>query len=227
MNDLLRLESISKAFPGPEGTETLRILSSIDFSLQKGESVAVEGKSGSGKSTFLSVAALLSPPTAGEVFYHGRPSSGLSDKELSALRKVTMGFVFQNSCLLEDFSALENVAFPLMVRGVKRKEAYEEAAALLEKMGLGERLSHRPALLSGGERQRVAVSRALIGSPEIIFADEPTGALDEESAAFTEDLLLSAVKERGQSLLLVTHNPSFASKCDKTYILENKVLRAK
>ena len=136
-----------------------------------------------------------------------------------------MGFVFQNSYLLEDFSALENVAFPLLIKGEKKAVAIAKAKDLLAEVGLEERFEHRPSELSGGERQRVAISRAMIAKPEIIFADEPTGALDEESASLIEDLLLSVTKTHGQALLLVTHNPLFAARCDKTYRLENKMLR--
>ncbi len=224
MSSLLELKGIEKSFPVPHGQHLL-ILEHVDFFLNAGESVAIQGKSGSGKSTLLSIAALLDLPTAGSVLYHGSSCEKLNDKELSKLRQNSMGFVFQNSFLLEDFSALENVALPLMIKGIKKKDATLQAKELLSELGLCDRLKHRPKELSGGERQRVAIARALIGSGEIIFADEPTGALDEENAALVEDLLLSVSKSKGKALLLVTHNPNFASRCDKTYILENKNLR--
>jgi predicted ABC-type transport system involved in lysophospholipase L1 biosynthesis ATPase subunit len=225
MSNLLQLDKIEKAFSCPNKTGHLVILDNIDFVLNKGEAVAIQGKSGSGKSTFLSIAALLEPPTVGRVLYHGEPCEKLSDKALAKLRSNSMGFVFQNSYLLEDFSALENVAFPLLIKGEKKAVAMAKAKELLAEVGLDERFEHRPSELSGGERQRVAISRAMIARPEIIFADEPTGALDEESASLIEDLLLSVTKTHGQALLLVTHNPLFAARCDKTYRLENKKLR--
>ncbi len=224
MSSLLELKNIEKSFPLPQ-KERLLILENINFSLNAGESVSIQGKSGSGKSTLLSIAALLDLPTSGEVLYHGKRCEKLNDKALSTLRQESMGFVFQNSFLLEDFTALENVAIPLMIKGVSKREAQKEAEALLAELGLSSRFDHRPKELSGGERQRVAISRALIGNGEIIFADEPTGALDEENAALVEEMLLKVAKEKGKALLLVTHNPLFASSCDKSYLLENKSLR--
>ena len=135
-----------------------------------------------------------------------------------------MGFVFQNSLLLDDFSALENVALPLMNAGIQKKEAYKRSTEILSSVGMGERLTHRPAELSGGERQRVAIARALANKPEGIFADEPTGSLDEESAQLIENLLLNEVEERGLALVLVTHNPQFANRCKKRVILSRKEL---
>ena len=186
MSNLLQLEKIEKAFSCPNKTGHLVILDNIDFVLNKGDAIAIQGKSGSGKSTFLSIAALLEPPTLGRVLYHGESCEKLSDKALARLRSNSMGFVFQNSYLLEDFSALENVAFPLLIKGEKKAVAIAKAKDLLAEVGLEERFEHRPSELSGGERQRVAISRAMIAKPEIIFADEPTGALDEESASLID-----------------------------------------
>ena len=217
--ELLKLENVSKSYSTEGGKEKLEILSDISFTLLEGESMAVKGKSGCGKSTLLSVAALLSEKDSGKVWYGGVDTDTIPAKDLPLLRNRKMGFVFQSSMLLEDFSALENVALPLMIRGVGKKEALERAREFLALVEMTERMSHRPSRLSGGERQRTAIARALIGEPDVVFADEPTGSLDEKSARGVEELLLSCVKARGRGLVLVTHNPVFADSADKTYIL--------
>ena len=217
--ELLKLENVSKSYSTEGGKERLEILSDISFTLLEGESMAVKGKSGCGKSTLLSVAALLSEKDSGKVWYGGVDTDTIPAKDLPLLRNRKMGFVFQSSMLLEDFSALENVALPLMIRGVGKKEALERAREFLALVEMTERMSHRPSRLSGGERQRTAIARALIGEPDVVFADEPTGSLDEKSARGVEELLLSCVKARGRGLVLVTHNPVFADSADKTYIL--------
>ena len=219
--EVLRLENICKSFSGPGGVDVLK---DINLTLHKGESISVQGKSGSGKSTLLYIASLIEKPTSGSVFYSGSDVTGFSDSRLSSLRRDKMGFVFQHSLLLEDFSALENAALPLLNRGVKKKDAFEKASVLLAHLGLGERLQHRPAAMSGGERQRTAIARAVITSPDIIFADEPTGSLDEESASMIEDLLFSLVCDNGLSMILVTHNPQFAAKAEHHYMLTHKEL---
>ena len=219
---IFKLENVSKTFLSGNGT--LSILSSIDLTLKKGESLSIRGKSGCGKSTLLSIAALIDKPTDGKVYYHGKDVSTLKESDITLLRRDVMGFVFQNSLLLDDFSALENVALPLMNAGIQKKEAYKRSTEILSSVGMGERLNHRPAELSGGERQRVAIARALANKPEVIFADEPTGSLDEESAQLIENLLLNEVEERGLALVLVTHNPQFANRCKKRVILSRKEL---
>lgn len=223
MNELLRLENIKKTYPSPDGG-TLEILSSVSFSLYEGASVAIVGRSGSGKSTLLSVAALLSTPDSGSIYYAGEDALRLSEKEKAALRAEKMGFVFQSSLLLSDFSALENTAMPLMINGMKRKEAFERASVLLDSVGLSGRKDHRPSSLSGGERQRTAIARALVSEPLVVFADEPTGSLDEKSAAEAEDILLEALRKSGRGMVLVTHNPDFASRCDRVLTLSGGVL---
>ena len=225
-DELLRLENITKSFPLPKGG-TLDILKDISLTLHSGESVAITGKSGSGKSTLLSIAALLSLPSGGKICYMGKEVSSFSDRALSSLRNRNMGFVFQNSMLLEDFSALENTAMPLLIRGEKRKDALEKAMHYLTLVGMEDRADHRPSALSGGERQRTAIARALSGDANIIFADEPTGSLDEETGLITEALLLDAVKKEKRGLVLVTHNLSFAEKAERTFTLQNGVLYEK
>ena len=219
---IFKLENISKNFVSGNGT--LAILSGINLTLKKGESLSIRGKSGCGKSTLLSIAALIDKPTDGIVYYQGRDVSTLKESDITLLRRDVMGFVFQNSLLLDDFSALENVALPLMNAGIQKKEAYKRSTEILSSVGMGERLNHRPAELSGGERQRVAIARALANKPEVIFADEPTGSLDEESAQLVENLLINEVEERGLALVLVTHNPQFANRCKKRVILSHKEL---
>lgn len=224
MNTVLRLESVCKSFPVAGGE--LEILKDVNLSLSKGEGASIVGKSGSGKSTLLYIAALIEKPTSGTVWYSDSDVTSAGDASLAALRKEKMGFVFQNSLLLDDFSALENVMIPLMNTGVRKKDAQKRASELLDRLGLAERLDHRPFELSGGERQRVAIARSVICEPDIIFADEPTGSLDEESQILIENLLLSLVHEKGLALLLVTHNETFASRLEHRYILSHKELRA-
>lgn len=219
MAELLRLEHVSKSFPLPSGEGRLDILCDISFALSEGEAIAIVGKSGSGKSTLLSVAALLQSKDGGSIIYGGRDCSGLSAREVTALRSSSMGFIFQDSMLLEDFTALENAAIPLMIKGWKRRDAFKEAEAMLESLSLGDRAGHRPRELSGGEKQRVAIARALISSPSIVFADEPTGALDEKTELEIESIILDRARSAGRGLLLVTHNPDFASKADRRLVL--------
>lgn len=219
-DDLLRLEDIRKSFPSPDGKGEVRILEGVDLSLKKGEVISIVGQSGSGKSTLLSVAALLTDINEGKIFYSGKDVASLSEKEIALLRSKTMGFVFQSSLLLEDFSALENIAMPLMIQGMKKKDAMDKANEFLALVGLEDRSGHRPKALSGGERQRIAIARALSTSPDIIFADEPTGSLDEKNAEVVENMLLDSVRMKGSGLILVTHNTEFAAKADRIYTLK-------
>ncbi len=224
MDDVvLNLEHIRKVFPSPSG-DALEILKDINLEVRRGEAVSIVGQSGSGKSTLLSIAALLLSHDGGNVLYNDRDIANLNEKEIAGIRSKSMGFVFQSSLLLEDFSALENVAMPLMIQRHDKKSAFKKAMEYLSLMGLENRASHRPKELSGGERQRVAIARALVTAPDIIFADEPTGALDESSASNVESLLLNAIKDKNLSMLLVTHNLSFAKKCDRCLILKSGVL---
>lgn len=220
MNEVLSLDNITKSFKGGDGGE-IPVLCGICLSLYPGDTLSITGKSGSGKSTLLSVAALIERPDSGHVSYRGRRAEDLSEKETAALRRSSMGFVFQNSMLLEDFSLLENVSMTLMIRGYDKRSARAEAERLLSELGLSDRFSHRPSEVSGGERQRCAIARAVAGEPDIIFADEPTGSLDEESATRIEDLLISLTKSHDVSLVLVTHNPLFASRCERRYVLSH------
>ncbi|MGN1179296.1 MAG: ABC transporter ATP-binding protein [Candidatus Ornithospirochaeta sp.] len=226
-NELLRVENLSKSYPSEEKGGKLVILEDINLLLKQGETIAITGKSGCGKSTLLSLLALLSPKDGGKIYYEGMDTDQIKDRDRARLRNEKMGFVFQNSMLLEDFSALENVAMPLMIKGEKKKIALEKAQEYLKMVGIEERKNHRPIKLSGGERQRTAIARALITEPSVVFADEPTGSLDEKTSRIIEELLIESVRKTNRGLILVTHNPVFASKAHKVFVLSNGVLNEK
>ena len=226
-NELLRAENLSKSYPSEEKGGKLVILEDINLMLKQGETIAITGKSGCGKSTLLSLLALLSPKDGGKIYYEGMDTDQIKDRDRARLRNEKMGFVFQNSMLLEDFSALENVAMPLMIKGEKKKIALEKAQEYLKMVGIEERKNHRPIKLSGGERQRTAIARALITEPSVVFADEPTGSLDEKTSRIIEELLIESVRKTNRGLILVTHNPVFASKAHKVFVLSNGVLNEK
>lgn len=221
-DEVLRLEAVYKSYDVPGGK--LHILNGTDLSVGKGEIISIRGRSGSGKSTLLSVAALLLSADSGRILYSGKDTATLSGKEIEELRLRKMGFVFQDATLLDDFSAEENAAMPLLIAGERRKDAIRRADELLEALSVSDRKDHRPAELSGGERQRVAIARALALSPDIIFADEPTGSLDEKTALDVESLMLESVRLSGSSLVYVTHNSDFAMKADRALVLKEGVL---
>ena len=226
-NELLRVENLSKSYPSEEKGGKLVILEDINLLLKQGETIAITGKSGCSKSTLLSLLALLSPKDGGKIYYEGMDTDQIKDRVRARLRNEKMGFVLQNSMLLEDFSALENVAMPLMIKGEKKKIALEKAQEYLKMVGIEERKNHRPIKLSGGERQRTAIARALITEPSVVFADEPTGSLDEKTSRIIEELLIESVRKTNRGLILVTHNPVFASKAHKVFVLSNGVLNEK
>ena len=226
-NEILSLKGVSKSFPATaRGGEPIEILDLIDLSLFSATSIAITGKSGSGKSTLLQISAGLLSSEKGEVLFDGKKLNTLNDTQLSRIRSNSMGFIFQSSLLLDDFTALENVTVPAMIMGVGEKQAREKALHLLESVGLGDRLDHKSDQLSGGERQRVAIARALVNEPLVLFADEPTGSLDERNAALIEDMLLRLVAEKQVALMLITHNTPFASRCDTVYRLHNRKVEA-
>jgi putative ABC transport system ATP-binding protein len=190
-------------------------LRGVDLDVEKGEMVAVTGASGSGKSTLLHVVGALDLPTTGEISVLGEDLRAMSDDRLSAFRRRKLGFVFQFFNLLPTLSACENAALPLLLEGVPRRDALARGAALLSKVDLAERLDHRPDELSGGQQQRVALARALVAEPELLLADEPTGNLDSEAGARVLDLIDAARRERGLTVVLVTHDPSVAARADR------------
>ena len=220
----LELRGVRKVFR--QGGFELKVLDGIDLSLDPGEIVALVGPSGAGKSTMLHVAGLLERPDGGAVLIDGRDCGGLSDEHRTLLRRGALGFVYQFHHLLPEFSALENVMLPQMIAGIGRREARDKAAGLLERVGLAERLDHRPARLSGGEQQRVALVRALANDPKILLADEPTGNLDHTTATSVMAILIEIVRASGLAALIATHNSELANRLDRIVALEDGRLRA-
>ncbi len=198
-----------------QGAATLTILDEAELALWPGQSVALVAPSGSGKSTLLHIAGLLEHPDDGEVYIGGVPTTAMSDAERTQIRRTEIGFVYQSHRLLPEFSALENVMLPQMIRGLKRKEAAKRARELLAYLGLGERVTHRPAELSGGEQQRVAIARAVANAPRVLFADEPTGNLDPHTADHVFQALMQLVHATGVAMLIATHNMELADRMDR------------
>ncbi|MBN2757838.1 MAG: ABC transporter ATP-binding protein [Bacteroidales bacterium] len=219
MSNIIELENIIKSYPLPDSKEKLTIINNLSLTIEKGKSIAIVGKSGCGKSTLLQIAASLLAANSGKVIFNNKNISKINDKELCKIRNKEMGFIFQNSLLLDDFTAFENIIMPLLINKQNKNIAKKRADYLLEKIGLTDRKNHKPSQLSGGEKQRIALARALSINPKVIFADEPTGSLDEENAFFVEELLINLVKEEESTLILVTHNNAFANKCDKVVTL--------
>ncbi len=212
MNDVvLSARGVKKAYH--TGADNLTVLQRIDLTVKKGDFVAVTGTSGCGKSTLLNLLAGLDDVTTGNIKLCGQLLANKSEKQLCRLRNRHLGFVFQMHHLLPEFSAIENVAMPLLIRKTTPSAAKKRAAALLDQVGLGKRLSHKPGQLSGGERQRVAIARALSTNPDLVMADEPTGNLDEKTASTVQDLLLDLNQSLGTAFLVVTHDQQFASRC--------------
>ena len=225
MNDtVLSATGVHKSFS--QGPEVLRVLEGVNLSVAAGERVAIVGASGSGKTTLLQILGGLDAPTVGTVAVAGRDIHQLSEQERGLLRNQALGFVYQFHHLLPEFSALENVAMPLLVRRSPVREARAAARALLERVGLGARLEHRPHQLSGGERQRAAVARALVTQPRIVLADEPTGNLDGANAESVFALMLELNRERATSLIVVTHDLKLAARMECIYELQRGTLIA-
>ncbi|MFI5231516.1 MAG: ABC transporter ATP-binding protein [Gemmatimonadales bacterium] len=221
---MLEATGVVKVFHGGDGAE-VRVLEGVDLAVSRGEMVAIIGGSGAGKSTLLHVLGALERPTAGEVRLSGERVVALDDESLAELRNRTVGFVFQFHHLLKEFSALENVMMPLRIAGRSVGESRDRARALLVRVGLEHRLSHRPAEMSGGEQQRTAVARALAMEPPLLLADEPSGNLDHHNAEALHDLFAELAAELAIGLVMVTHNPSLAARADRILLLESGHLR--
>lgn len=214
--NIIQVNGLSKVVSTFEGE--LSILSDISFNVKHGESVAVVGTSGSGKSTLLSLLAGLDTASSGEVVLDGEPLHELDEEARAALRAAKVGFVFQSFMLVQSLTALENVMLPAELAG--KEDAKEQALALLEKVGLSHRVDHYPSQLSGGEQQRVAIARAFVGSPKILFADEPSANLDSKNGHMIEALLFDLNKQNGTTLILVTHDEALAQKCERIIQIE-------
>jgi lipoprotein-releasing system ATP-binding protein len=204
-----------------QGAATLEILSGAELAVWPGQSIALIAPSGTGKSTLLHVAGLLEHPDSGEVYVDGVATSSLSDAERTRIRRTEIGFVYQFHYLLPEFTALENVMLPQMIRGLSKKEARTRAAELLSYLGLQERLEHRPSQLSGGEQQRVAIARAVANAPRILLADEPTGNLDPRTAAHVFGAMSKLVRESGFAAVIATHNMELAQRMDRRVTLQD------
>jgi lipoprotein-releasing system ATP-binding protein len=216
-------KSLTKTYVGGDGA-TITVLDHIDLTVERGEMVAIVGASGSGKSTLLHLLGALDRPTSGSIQIAGQDLATLDDDAISALRNRTVGFVFQFHHLLREFTAIENVMMPLRIGGMDDDEARARAASLLERVGLGRRMTHRPSAMSGGEQQRTAVARALAVDPAVLLADEPSGNLDHMNSELLHDLFSALARELDVAMVVVTHNRSLAARADRILQLEDSGL---
>ncbi|SHO58812.1 lipoprotein-releasing ABC transporter ATP-binding protein LolD [Vibrio quintilis] len=222
MSNLLDCHCVKKTYR--EGSLSAQVLNGVSFSMLPGELVSIVGASGSGKSTLLHILGALDTPTSGDVSFLGQPLSGLKDKQQARIRNRHIGFIYQFHHLLSDFSALENVAMPLLIGGEKTSLARRTAEDWLKKVGLSHRVDHRPSELSGGERQRVAIARALVNQPELVLADEPTGNLDYQTAHSIYDLMRELNELSKTAFLVVTHDQELANKMDRKLFMKDGLL---
>jgi len=216
---VLRLESVARRYV--QGEATLEVFRDVRLAVGRGELVALVGQSGAGKSSLLHMAGLLEAPSAGQIYIDGLSAASLGDGERTRLRRDRIGFVYQAHHLLPEFSALENVVIPQLIAGKAKRDAEREATRILDRLGLGKRLSHRPAQLSGGEQQRVAIARALANHPSLLLADEPTGNLDPKTADDVFAALVDLVHAEGLAALVATHNGDLAARMDRALLLHD------
>jgi lipoprotein-releasing system ATP-binding protein len=219
---VISCQNLGKTYQGPV---PVPVLMGIDLEIRRGERVAITGRSGSGKSTLLHLLGGLDTPSSGSVSVQGRPFSAMSEAERGRVRNATLGFVYQVHHLLAEFSAVENVAMPLFIRRMSRKDSLEKAAAVLSQVGLGHRLEHLPGELSGGERQRCAFARAIVTGPACVLADEPTGNLDEHTADEVFEVMLGLAATIGTAFVIVTHDSGLAARAGRTLDLQEGRLR--
>ena len=225
---VIRVEGLTKTFPiGPRNDGKLYVLRGINLEIAQGQIIAIVGASGAGKSTLLHIVGTLDRPTSGRVYYDDLDVFGLSDEQLARFRNQQVGFVFQFHHLLPEFTTLENVAMPALIRGKKMPEVAEQASKFLQQVGLGDRTEQKPPTLSGGEQQRVAVARALMNSPRVILADEPSGNLDSANSEKLHDLIWNLSREHGYTFVVVTHNEALAKRADKVARIVDGVIQLK
>ena len=217
-NIILKLENLNKIYKAK--SEKLHILDNLNMEVKSGEMMSIIGKSGSGKSTLLNMIGILDKPDSGSVYYMGKDVSKFSEKERNVFRNSSLGFVFQFHYLLPEFTALENIMIPAMLKNKNIKEIEKRAKELLEEVELTERMSHKPSDMSGGEKQRVAIARAMINTPKLILADEPTGNLDEETSNHINELMKKINKDMGQTIIVVTHSSELALITDRKLLLK-------
>ena len=222
MSALVEVKDICKIYN--PGENEVRALDHVSLSIETGEFVAIIGQSGSGKSTLMNMLGCLDTPTSGAYFLEGRDVSRLRDDELSEIRNVQIGFIFQGFNLIPGLDALENVELPLLYRGIGKSQRRQLAMDALRRVGLAERLHHRPAEMSGGQQQRVAIARALIAKPDVIFADEPTGNLDSQSGREVMDLLASVHREFGKTIVVITHDDRIAQMAERKFSIVDGIL---
>ncbi len=222
MSNLLSLKNITKKYK--IGPNVLNVLNNINLEIHKGELVSIIGQSGCGKSTLMNIIGLLDKPSSGSYFIEGRKVDYSNDNYISELRNRKIGFVFQQYYLISTLTAIENVKLPLFYRRVSIEESYERAMKALEKVGMKDRYNHKPTEMSGGQQQRVAIARAIVGSPEIILADEPTGALDSETSNHIMDLLIELNVKEHKTIIIITHDINIAKRCKTIYKMKDGIL---
>jgi len=224
MNNVIKCKNIRYSYH--DGDRETPILSNLNFEVSQGESIAILGQSGCGKSTLLNLIGGIDKPSSGEVYIGNNDLATLNEEKITELRAKSLGFVYQFHHLLKDFSAIENIAMPLLIQGINKETCIKKASQITKTIGLEHRENHLPSELSGGERQRVAIARAIISNPSCLLADEPTGNLDAKNASSVLELLINLNQQHGSSLIIVTHDEKIATKMDRILVLEGGHLKA-